>query len=111
MKLWMKLAGTGVLAACAVWSAAAAVSGITGGTHAKEPAGELVWPGDADEAEFFVREYDGCVAVFAAGESRPVTMTDIDVRSLREADRTLLNAGLPCADRGEVLELLEDLGS
>ena len=105
MKLWMKLAGTGVLAVAAVWSAAAAIGGITGPADAAaEPeAGTIVWPGSV--------EYDGCVAVFAAGESSPMTMTDIQVKSLREADRALLNAGLPCETRDEVLTLLEDLGS
>ena len=58
-----------------------------------------------------LREYDGCVAVFAVGESKPVTTTDINVRTLREADRALLSAGLPAADKDEVLTLLEDLGS
>ena len=113
MKLWMKLAGTGVLAVAAVWSAAAAIGGITGPADAAaEPeAGTIVWPGSVDDAEFILREYDGCVAVFAAGESSPMTMTDIQVKSLREADRALRNAGLPCETRDEVLTLLEDLGS
>ena len=40
-----------------------------------------------------------------------MTTTDINVRTLREADRALLSAGLPAADKDEVLTLLEDLGS
>ena len=113
MKLWMKLAGTGVLAAAAVWSAAAAIGGITGVAEAdaNPAAGDLSWTGSVEDAEFFLREYDGCVAVFAAGENSPMTMTDIDAKSLREADRALLNAGLPCENRDEVLTFLEDLGS
>ena len=78
---------------------------------ADEPDTAIVWPQDAENAQFILREYDGCVAVFAAGDSTPITMTDIPVRDLREADRALLNAGLPAADRDEVLTLLEDLGS
>ena len=112
MKLWMKAAGTGVLALAAVIAAAGAVRSITGPAGAaEEPESGIVWPQDAEDAEFILREYDGCVAVFAAGESRPITMTDISVRSLREADRALLSAGLPAANRDEVLTLLEDLGS
>lgn len=38
MKLWMKLAGTGVLAVAAVWSAAAAIGGITGPADAARRA-------------------------------------------------------------------------
>ena len=71
------------------------------------------WRGTAFlvEACLLLAVVAGCVAVFAAGESSPMTTTGIDVRSLREADRALLLSGLPCADRDEVLTLLEDLGS
>ncbi len=112
MKLWMKLAGCGVLAVSAVLCASAAIGGITGGARAEdEGTGVLEWPTNLENAEFVLREYDGCVAVFAVGGQEPVTTTEIDVRSLREADRALLGAGLPAADRDEVLTLLEDLGS
>ena len=113
MKLWMKLAGTGALAVAAVVCASAAIGGITGDVSAGDDQldGSLVWPESIEDAEFILREYDGCVAVFAVGEKEPVTMTDIEVRTLRETDRALLNAGLPAADKDEVLTLLEDLGS
>lgn len=111
MKLWIKLAGTGLLAVAAACSAAAAIGGIAGGPAEPDTGGELVWPESVEDAQFVLREYDGCVAVFAAGGKKPLTMTEIAVRSLREADRALLNAGLPCTDRDEVLTLLEDLGS
>lgn len=112
MKLWIKAAGTGVLALAAVITAASAINGITGPAGAaQEPESGIIWPQDVENAQFILREYDGCVAVFAAGENTPITMTDISVRTLREADRALLNAGLPAADRDEVLTLLEDLGS
>ena len=113
MKMWMKLAGTITLSLAAVWSATAAIGGITG-AHGEEPSsGELKveWPTTMEDAQFVLREYDGCVAVFAAGESEPMTMTDIPVRTLRQSDRELLGAGLPVTDRDEVLTLLEDLGS
>ena len=113
MKMWMKLAGTITLSLAAVWSATAAIGGITG-AHGEEPSsGELKveWPTTMEDAQFVLREYDGCVAVFAVGESKPVTTPDINVRTLREADRALLSAGLPAADKDEVLTLLEDLGS
>ena len=115
MKTWMKLAGTGVLAIAAVFSAAAAIGGITGDAGAdaagSEAEGSLIWPETMEDAEFILREYDGCVAVVAAGERSPMTMTDIAVKSLREADRALLSAGLPASSKDEVLTLLEDLGS
>lgn len=111
MKLWMKLAGCGVLAVTAVLCASAAIGGITGGVRASDEEGLVGWPLTMDDAEFVLKEYDGCVAVFAVGGHEPVTTTEIDVRTLREADRALLGAGLPAANRDEVLTLLEDLGS
>ncbi|HIQ87579.1 MAG TPA: hypothetical protein IAD33_08900 [Candidatus Scatomorpha gallistercoris] len=111
MKLWMKLAGCGVLAVTAVLCASAAIGGITGGVRASDEEGVVDWPLTMDDAEFVLKEYDGCVAVFAVGGHEPVTTTEIDVRTLREADRALLGAGLPAANRDEVLTLLEDLGS
>ena len=83
MKLRIKLAATGAMALAAAVCAAAAIGSITGPAGAEEPESVLVWPEDSSDAEFI----------------------------LREADRALLNAGLPCADRDEVLTLLEDLGS
>lgn len=111
MKLWMKLAGCGVLAVTAVLCASAAIGGITGGVRASDEEGVVDWPLTMDDAEFVLKEYDGCVAVFAVGGHEPVTTTEIDVRTLREAERALLGAGLPAANRDEVLTLLEDLGS
>ena len=111
MKLWMKLAGCGVLAVTAVLCSSAAIGGITGGVRASDEEGVVDWPLTMDDAEFVLKEYDGCVAVFAVGGHEPVTTTEIDVRTLREADRALLGAGLPAANRDEVLTLLEDLGS
>ena len=111
MKLWMKLAGCGVLAVTAVLCASAAIGGITGGVRASDEEGVVDWPLTMDDAEFVLKEYDGCVAVFAVGGHEPVTTTEIDVRTLREADRALLGAGLPAANSDEVLTLLEDLGS
>ncbi|MCD8016681.1 MAG: hypothetical protein LUE06_01950 [Oscillospiraceae bacterium] len=61
---------------------------------------------------YVLGESGGVVAIFQSGDLRhPVEVTDIEVGTLREADRTLLREGLPAADRGALLELLEDLGS
>ena len=40
-----------------------------------------------------------------------ITLTDIEIETLRDADRQILNAGLAVADREELLTLLEDLGT
>lgn len=55
---------------------------------------------------------DGRVAVFTAGDRRnPVAVTDIELNTLRAADRALLDAGLAVPDSDALLRLLEDLGS
>ena len=52
MKLWMKLAGCGVLAVTAVLCASAAIGGITGGVRASDEEGVVDWPLTMDDAEF-----------------------------------------------------------
>ena len=52
------------------------------------------------------------MAVFASvGDTSPITLTDIEVGTLRDADRQILSTGLAVADREELLTLLEDLGT
>ena len=47
----------------------------------------------------------------SAVDKDPITLTDIEIETLRDADRQILNAGLAVADREELLTLLEDLGT
>lgn len=52
----------------------------------------------------------GSVAVYAGNDPEtPLEVTDIELASLRESDRALIEAGLPAATREELLQLLEDL--
>lgn len=115
MRQWIKLAGTALLAGTAAVCAWAAVGGIAGqaGPRESEPADFAYVPScSLAEAEYVLREYEGCVAVFASvGDASPMTLTDIEVDTLREADRQILSSGLAVADREELLTLLEDLGS
>ncbi|MCR5663462.1 MAG: hypothetical protein K6G17_01130 [Oscillospiraceae bacterium] len=65
-----------------------------------------------EEAEFVLRGQDGFVAVCPAGRrAKPERITDIELSTLRSADRALLERGIPVSDRRALLELLEDLGS
>ena len=65
-----------------------------------------------EEAEFVLREYNGCIGVFSPqSDAGPITVTDIETRSLREADREIVKNGIAVADREELLTLLEDFGS
>ena len=65
-----------------------------------------------DGAEYFLRDSEGYVAVFSGQRERePLRLTEIETQRLRAADKLLLRRGIPAADGGELLRLLEDLGS
>lgn len=67
---------------------------------------------EAGKAEYYLREWEGYVAVFGGEQSRlPSAVTDIEAGELRGADRAMLRRGIPVGGRQELLELLEDLGS
>lgn len=64
------------------------------------------------EEGFLLREYGGNVAVYRKGdESAPISVTDIELGSLRQADREKIAGGLTASGERELQELLEDLGS
>ena len=68
--------------------------------------------GREDGAEYFLRESGGYVAVYAGGRGKdPLQVTGIETVNLRRTDRLLLKQGIPVTDSGELLQLLEDLGS
>ena len=63
-------------------------------------------------AEYFLRDSDGYIAVFGGKRARePLRVTRIETARLRDTDRLLLRDGIPAGDSGELLTLLEDLGS
>ena len=101
------------LAAAAVFSLFGAYRSLHRGTGPLLPE-ELTarFVGLDDGAEYFLRDRDGYVAVFAgAREREPLRVTGIETKRLRAADKQLLRQGIPAADNGELLTLLEDLGS
>ena len=66
----------------------------------------------AESAEFLLKQSGKYVAVFEREHPRePSEVTDIELRCLREADRAMVEAGIPVISRRELLLLLEDLGS
>lgn len=83
---------------------------VTGPILPEEVAARFV--GREADAEYFLREADGYVAVYAGRRSRePVQVTGIETARLRSTDRLLLKDGIPAENSGELLHLLEDLGS
>lgn len=66
----------------------------------------------AGRAEYFLGGSKGYVAVFQGrNDKQPLTMTGIELGSLRLADRAMLEKGIPVSDETALLQLLEDLGS
>ena len=101
------------LAAAAVFSLFGAYRSLHRGTGPLLPE-ELTarFVGLDDGAEYFLRDRDGYVAVFAgAREREPLRVTGIETKRLRAADKQLLRQGIPAANNEELLTLLEDLGS
>lgn len=67
---------------------------------------------EADALGYTLGEYEGNIAVFRKGqESEPIAVTDIELASLRQADRDKISSGLSASGERELQELLEDLGS
>ncbi len=108
MKMFIKAGILGSLALTAALAAALAIGGIAPERGTQSAA---VAPPDLTGAEYVLREHRGVVGIFEPGELLPVSVTDIEVDGLRAGDRELLKAGVAAADREELLELLEDLGS
>lgn len=114
MNMYVRTGILGLLVIGAVVSAAAAVGGVLARAPRRESAEvyEYQWSCPSEEAEFVLREYGGCIGVFSPeGASRPVSVTDIPVTGLRDADRAMLEQGIAVRDSVELMTLLEDLGS
>ena len=66
----------------------------------------------APRARFYLGGREGYVAVFQGKRDRvPLSLTGIELQSLRLADRAMLEKGIPVSDEEALLQLLEDLGS
>lgn len=64
-----------------------------------------------DTAAYILKEQDGYVAVFSSNGQQLIEKTGIPVRSLRQADQTLLESGITADSHEALLSLLEDLNS
>ena len=64
-----------------------------------------------DGGSYVLREHGGLVAVYSSEGGKPIAVTDIELATLRRADREKISAGLPAAGEKELGQLLEDLGS
>lgn len=113
MKLKIKAAVLLCLAAAAVITGAKAYRTL-------KPAEKGVLPEEIyarfaageDSASFFIKSSGDYVAVYEDKRGKkPVAVTTIELECLRNADKAMVEAGIPVKDRRELLTLLEDLGS
>lgn len=96
---------------CAVLSAAALVMAVIT-LSGFSPAHSRAKLPPVSEDSFVLGEIDGNIAVFAGGDMEtPITVTNIELDSLREADRSMISDGLVAGSESELMQLLEDLGS
>lgn len=64
------------------------------------------------EKQYCLMDYDGFVAVYREGDfSEPVTVTEIEVDTLNNNDRLMLQNGITAENKTELISLLEDLSS
>lgn len=66
---------------------------------------------DPPAGAYRLGEHQGLVAVYSQASGQPVSITDIELASLRQADREAIVRGIQAETKEELLSLLEDLGS
>ena len=93
------------LLAAALWSGAEAVRSLAPEKNAHLPQDIYQsYARRAEAAEYVLRGDAGYVAVYEKAKDRePVTVTGIELKCLREADRAMLEAGIPVINRRELL--------
>lgn len=65
-----------------------------------------------ESAAYVLGEVDGNIAIFSGRDmSKPLSITNIELAKLRQADRELISKGLTAKTDQELQQLLEDLGS
>lgn len=102
-----------VLAAAAVASGSAAIKSLKPAAKTKLPTEIYArYKAMEDGAKFFLRPDGEYIAVYSDKKGKkPLMVTGIELDCLRDADKAMVEAGLPARDRRELLMLLEDLGS
>ena len=105
MKYGIRIILCGALCALALTMAVFTLAGFS-------PSRAHTNPPVVSEGSFVLGEIDGNIAVFANGDMQnPLTVTNIELNQLREADRSMISAGLVAGSESELMQLLEDLGS
>lgn len=89
-----------------------ASAAIVSQVAAKSLESELSCFSGGAENRYVLRDYEGYVAVFVENNPDcPMTVTDIQVSTLRELDKRLLQTGMKVQSHERLIMTLEDLGS
>lgn len=102
-----------VLALSFVCASAFAATAVISRVSADAKGAEAVFAEQAEEDKSYVlRDYEGYVAVFVENDPNcPMTVTDIQVSTLRELDKSLIQTGMKVKSHERLVMTLEDLGS
>ncbi len=110
MKVKVKIAIIGMLVVLASFLCAFAV--IDSLNADDEGAAVSCMTDNKVETCYVLRDYEGYVAIYVENDPFcPMTVTNIQVSTLRELDKTLLETGLKLYSRERLMMMLEDLGS
>lgn len=113
MKNTIKIAVLAALCLTAVAMSVGAVKSIAAPEAASTPPADVSNASVEDKnAEFYLRDCSGYVAVFKGADSKtPIKVTDIETETLNTVDRNKLAQGIPAENKNELLMLLEDFSS
>lgn len=92
-----------------IMSAAAVKSGSA--VREDSPASADAQYAAAQKQVYYLRDWQGYIAVFEGSSETPTTLTDIQTQTLNKVDREKLQNGIPAQSSTELASLLEDLGS
>lgn len=103
----LKIAALSLMTAAAVLSA-----GLATASQVKAESGTAACFAEPTASSYVLRDYEGYVAVFVENDpSCPMTVTDIEVSTLRELDKHLLQTGMKISSHERLMMTLEDLNS
>lgn len=113
MKMKIKIAILALLCITATVMAVGAVSGIAAPNAENAPPAEISSASAVNKnAEYYLRDFSGYVAVFRGFDSKtPIEITQIETETLNNVDQSKLKQGIPAENKNELLMLLEDFSS
>ena len=110
MSIKYRVCACALLALTAIFCASFTIADLRDTPRAASPAPARVQK-DTESVQFALLARNGCVAVVDPELGENAVVTDIELATLRETDRQMIEAGLQVSSREELLSLLEDLGS